>query len=354
MHLGTADKLLQRLQSGPGSPIKAKVLRFGAEAALWNMAEKLQVVQTIDRHVQKRKQGLSCGKYILLAAINRCVAPTSKASLYDWYQKTVLQRLLPASKKNLSSQRFWDHMGYLDAKAILAIEKDFTQRLIEHFKIDLRTLLFDATNFDTFINTQTDVDLAQRGHAKSKRKDLRIIGLALLVSADFHIPLLSYAYPGNHNDPTMFAGVVDELVDRYKQFSKECEDITLVFDGGNTSETNMGKVYGSDFHYITSLTLTHHKDLLEIPLSHFKSFPKEPRLDGTSTHRTKKVVWGEEVTIVITRSENLLSGQIAGINASLKKKRTELWDLWGKLQRSQKPGARGKGYTEESLEKQIV
>ena len=87
--------------------------------------------------------------------------------------------------------------------------------MLEHFKIDVRTLLFDATNFDTYINTQTQGNLAQRGHAKSKRKDLRIIGLALLVSSDFHIPLLSYVYPGNHNDPTMFAGVIDELVERY-------------------------------------------------------------------------------------------------------------------------------------------
>lgn len=49
--------------------------------------------------------------------------------------------------------------------------------MVEHFKIDLRTLLFDATNFDTYIDTQTLCELAQRGHAKSKRKDLRIVGL---------------------------------------------------------------------------------------------------------------------------------------------------------------------------------
>lgn len=352
MHLGTAEKLLQRLQHGVGKPFKAKVLQFGALAALWNIAQELQIVEIIDRHVNKRHQGLSCGQYILLAAFNRCVGATSKKSLYDWYCKTVLSRLIPTSMRSLSSQRFWDHMSYFDEQTINAIEKDVTKRLVEHFKIDVKTLLFDATNFDTYIDTQTPGDLAQRGHAKSKRKDLRIIGLALLVSADFHLPLLSYVYPGNHNDPTMFAGIVDELVERYKQLARECQDITLIFDGGNTSTANMEEIGDSDYHFITSLTLTHHKDLLDIALSRFDSF-SQPRLEGTSAHRTKKEVWGKERTIVITRSENLLTGQLAGINKSLGKKRAELRQLRAKLRRSQLPGARGKGYTEESLQKRL-
>ncbi len=352
MHLGSAEKLLLRLQQGVGKPFKAKVLQFGALAALWNIAQELQIVEIIDRHVKKRHQGLSCGQYILLAALNRCVGATSKKSLYDWYSKTVLSRLLPTSMRSLSSQRFWDHMSYFDEQTINAIEKDVTRRLVEHFKIDVKTLLFDATNFDTYIDTRTQGALAQRGHAKSKRKDLRIIGLALLVSTDFHLPLLSYVYPGNYNDPTMFAGVMDELLKRYKQFSRECQDITLVFDGGNTSTTNMEEIGASDYHFITSLTLTHHKDLLAIPLPRFASF-SQPRLEGTSAHRTKKAVWGKERTIVITRSDNLLAGQVAGINKSLGKKRAELRQLRAKLRRSQLPGARGKGYTEESLRKRL-
>lgn len=352
MHLGTAEKLLQRLQTGVGKPIKAKVLQFGAVAALWNIAQELQLVEIIDRHVKKRHQGLSCGQYILLAALNRCVGATSKKSLYDWYSKTVLSRLLPTSMRSLSSQRFWDHMSYFDEQTINTIEKDISKRLVEHFKVDVRTLLFDATNFDTYIDTQTQGHLAQRGHAKSKRKDLRIIGLALLVSSDFHIPLLSYVYPGNHNDPTMFAGVIDELVGRYQQFTQECQDITLIFDGGNTSTGNMEEIGESNYHFITSLTLTHHKDLLDIPLSRFDSF-SELRLEGTSAHRTKKEIWGKQRTIVITRSDNLLTGQLAGINTALKKKRAELRALRTKLKRSQLTGARGKGYTQESLQKRL-
>ena len=259
MHLGTAGGLLQRLEQQPGKPKMARVEQFGALAALWNIAEELDVVGTIDRHVNKRAQGLSCGQYLLLAALNRCVGASSKAALYDWYRKTVLHRLMPTSKRSLASQRFWDHMNYLDEPTIAAISEELTGRLLEKFNIDLRTLLFDATNFDTYVDTQTDCELAQRGHAKSKRKDLRIIGLALLVSSDFHVPLLWHVYPGNQNDAAMFGDITNELKDRYRQFAESDKDITLVFDGGNTSLDNMQKIDCSDYHFITSMTLTHHK-----------------------------------------------------------------------------------------------
>jgi transposase len=243
-------------------------------------------------------------------------------------------------------------MGYLEAPSIAKIEEALAQRLIEHFHVDLRTLLFDATNFDTFIDTQTPSDLAQRGHAKSKRTDLRIIGLALLVSTDFHVPLLSHLYPGNQNDTTVFDSVTESLLHRYRQFTIECNRITLVFDGGNTSRENILKIDQSDYHFITSLTRTHHPDLLQVPLRHFRSF-SDPRLKGIRAYRTQKEVWGQTRTVVITRSQNLLNGQIAGIKTALRKKRSELQELRQKLRKSQQPKARGKGYTRTSLQKKL-
>jgi transposase len=351
-HLGTAEALLRRLREGPGKPVKVKSIRFGAEAALWRIAEELEVVGTIDRHVPKRDQGLSCGQYMLLAAINRCVAATSKASLYDWYRKTALHRLMPASKRLLSSQRFWDHMGYLDEDRIAAIEEELATRIVRKFGVSVRTLLFDATNFDTFIDTQTLCELAQRGHAKSKRADLRLIGLALLVSTDFNVPLFSHVYPGNENDAKMFASVTESLAARYRQMADECEEITLVFDGGNTSEKNIADIDETEYHFITSLTTTHHEDLLKIPLSRFDSF-SDPKLVETIAFRTKKQVWGKERTVVVTFSFKLIAGQVAGIRAALNKKRAALHELRSKLRRSQEPGARGKGYTPESLQKRL-
>src|SRR5438309_3931501 len=111
-HLGTAQKLLERLSEAPGRPLYAEERDFGATAALWDTAQQLDIVRTIDAHARKRKQGPSVGEYILLAALNRALAPASKRKLAAWYRNTILVRLLPLRPAALRSQRFWDHMSY--------------------------------------------------------------------------------------------------------------------------------------------------------------------------------------------------------------------------------------------------
>src|SRR6266511_2043700 len=63
----------------------------------------------------------------------------------------------------------------------------------------------DMTNFATFIDSTNDrAPIAQRGKAKQKRMDLRLVGLGLVVTRDGGVPLLSHAYPGNRPDVTQF------------------------------------------------------------------------------------------------------------------------------------------------------
>ena len=171
-HLGNAEKLLQRLRESPAQPAKARVIQFGALAALWQIAQELDVVGLIDAQVPKRDQGLSCGQYLLLAALNRCVAATSKASLYQWYRSTVLNRLLPTAQRSLSSQRFWDHMNMLDSAAIGAIEQQLAARVIDRYRIDLRLLIFDATNF----GSSTAAPSAHWHNAAARRANAPICG----------------------------------------------------------------------------------------------------------------------------------------------------------------------------------
>ena len=243
-------------------------------------------------------------------------------------------------------------MSSIDSDHIQAIEQQLARQLIHRYHVYLKMLIFDATNFDTFIGSRTLSEPAKRAHAKSKRKDLRILGLAFLVSTDYHIPLLSHLYPGNQNDAALFSSLTETLISRCKQLARECEDITLVFDGGNTSRENIKAIQASPYHFITSVTVTHHADLLSVPPGKFSSFA-DPRLAGTKAYRTQKELWGKSRTVVITRSRRLLEGQIAGINQALRKKRAALRELRAKLTRSQKPGARGKGYSRESLQKHL-
>ena len=349
-HLGTADNLLRMLTEGPGRALYAETREFGAVAALWDIAAEIDLVGTIDRHVEKRDQGATVGQYMLLATVNRTVAPTSKRRLASWYSGTILARLLSLRRGSLRSQRFWDHMKYLDAEKLLAVERELTSRIVEKYNLNLGALFYDATNFDTFLSSENPSRLAKRGHAKSKRTDLRIIGLALMVSSDFHVPLFSRIYEGNKADSVTFSEVLDDLVARYQIFRERCRKITLVFDKGNNSEDNIKELDGSPYHFIGSLVPTQHQDLLSIPLEQFRYMPGS-RFKGVRVYRTEKEVFGKTRTIVITRSQPLLRGQVRGIHQHLTKKIAALQLLQKKLETSYQPGWSGKPYTREGLEK---
>lgn len=146
VYLGSVDQLVSRLTSPPTLPQPQAVdlAAFADVAALFDLAEQLQLVSLVDTHLPKRDQGLSVGQYLLLAAINRATHPTSKTRFADWYQSTVLTRLLPASADQLSSQSFWNHLSHITEADIHAIENQLSQRLIERFALSLRTLVYHS------------------------------------------------------------------------------------------------------------------------------------------------------------------------------------------------------------------
>src|SRR3954453_9103837 len=223
-YLGRADDIIAALTQ-PTTPLtaapeKAVITEFGAVVALFDLARRLRLVEHIDRHVPAPRgpRGPSVGQYLLVAALNRCTDPRSKVQVAAWYQRTALRRLLDFRPEQLTNQRFWDQMDRPPPRAIPTIERDLTAHLIREFAVDVRQVLFDATNFFTFIDTFNDrCTRAQRGKSKEGRAALRLVGLALLVTTDFHIPPCHHTYPGNQPDGPTFAGLTAELIERHRR-----------------------------------------------------------------------------------------------------------------------------------------
>lgn len=351
-YLGKAEDIAAAMGAPSQVPEPKEIVLsdFAAPAALYDLTQKLDLIRAIDRHAGKRAQGVSVGTYMVLAAINRCLAPTSKAALAEWYQGTVLRRLLPVPSQLLSSQRFWDHMSYLDAEKIRAVEQDLTRTLIERFQVDLSCLLYDTTNFSTFIDSFNDAPtLAQRGKSKEKRMDLRIVGLALLVTKDFHIPLFHEVYPGNTHDSTEFVSATEALVARYRLFAQRVNGITLIYDKGNNSQENQARLDASPYHFVGSLSPVQHPDLLRIPRSRFHPLQGED-LSGVLAWRTRKPVLGAERTIVLTYNPELFLTQGATILRELRKRTRRLRELQMHLAH---PPTRGKPITLASAHKHV-
>jgi hypothetical protein len=211
IYLGSPENIRERLLRP--QPAEIAIQEFGGSAAAFSVAQALDVVATIDRQVHKRgHQGPSVGQYLLLAALNRCVAPTSKARIAAWYENTVLRRLLPLAANQLTSQRFWDNMERVGQEQIAAIEQELAQTAVSRFGLELRCLLFDATDFFTFLDSfNLRAQLPQRGPSKEGRDNIRLLGLAVLVTADDDVPRLHHTYAGNQHDSVTFHSVAERL-----------------------------------------------------------------------------------------------------------------------------------------------
>ena len=334
-YLGRADDIVAALSRGapapPAKPKSAIVTDFAAVASLFDLARRLQLVHCIDRHVPKRGTGPSVGTYLLVATLNRCLAPCSKASIEQWFHTTALRRLLNLRPEQLSSQRFWDNMDRVNRKALESIEAELVTHMVREFAVDVRRLLFDATNFFTYIDSFNQRStLAQRGKSKEGRAALRIVGLALLVTTDFHLPLLHRTYPGNRADSPTFSSLTSELIDRCQALTGEALSVTLVFDKGNNSKENLKALAESPLHFIGSLVPTQHRDLLSLPDSQFRSLAAEG-LPGVRVVRTEKKVFGVLRTVLVVYNEALFEAQTQTLLREIGKRQQHLQELQQRL-----------------------
>jgi transposase len=127
--------------------------------------------------------------------------------------------------------------------ALRAVEDDLTRTAVTDLGIELDTLFYDTTNFFTSIASTNDRStLAQRGHSKQKRHDLRLFNLALLVCRAGQIPLCSCLYEGNRVDVTAYPASLTRIRERLEALSLSLKDITLVYDKGNHSKSNQALV----------------------------------------------------------------------------------------------------------------
>jgi len=366
IYLGPKDRFLRELQEaytrsqtpGPVAVRKLEVKKFGASAWLWQQAQELQLIEIIDRHVpaleSRRRTPLSVGQYLVLAAINRAVGAQSKRSFYDyWYRQSVISRLCPAEASQLSSQRFWDHMDQVEPAHIEAIQLDLLARLEQEFALGSKTLLYDTTNYFSFIDTYNERSrLAQRGHNKQKRTDLRQLSLALFEDEASGLPLYHQCYGGDRPDVSQAGAAWQGMLQAWmRSLERPPEQLTLVFDQGNTSKRNLHQLEDCHLHWVGALPTRWVPDLLEVGLKHYEKLCLPPT-KHLQTYRCRRALWNREVTLVLVFSPSLYVQQRAAQNrlqAKVEQQLRQLAEAIGKWSRSH----RGQGHREESVRRKI-
>jgi transposase len=343
-YVGTAAEIEALLDAREAAvmPERTRHLAFGAVAAAWGMIQDLGVIAAIDAAAGPRPGGqpLPTGTYLALAALNRLVAPCSKSGFADWWKTTAADRFTRIPASSLDHRRFWDAMHAVTPAMLEAASEAIAAEMARSERIDVSSVALDMTNFATFIATSNErAPIAQRGKAKQKRTDLRIVGLGLVVTRDGGIPLTWHAYPGDRPDVTQFPVMAARLRDRYQAvcaaagLTADTADMTVVFDAGQNSEANLADFAATGMHYIGSVPASDCPDLLALPASRRKTADRK-RFGALTAYDTRRAAYGAERRAILTHSPELHEAQALGFaGTTLAKAAERLGELAGTLAR---------------------
>ena len=320
-----------------GSTRTVGTRRVGDVGALIWVAEQLDLIRLIDQAcgVRGPMDGPTIGEMVLAVAVQRACAPAAKCHLAAFLESCV-PRVSCLPVWAFSGQAFHRLAAQVTDEQLEKAQIEIARAAVRCFELTTDVLAFDTTNFDTYIATTTPGELARRGHAKSKRRDLRVVGLAALVSETGHVPLLHRTYPGNGSDQTVLGACLDALgklhdaLDDGEQRTRPaCR--TLVRDGGSWSEQLELDLDVEGYYTLLSLPLSHSAS--QLALEHAARRGAMKRLGGNlgevRAARLRAQVGGLDRTLVVAESQELLRGQKRGIAVALRKAKVEL----GKLER---------------------
>ncbi len=343
-YLGTAADIAAAVAGGEAAmtPQRTRHLAFGDVAAVWEVMTRLDVIGIVDAVTGGKVAGagVSTGTYLALAALNRVVAPCSKLALAKWWQSTAADRFTKIGTSVLDHRRFWDAMHAVSLAELAEIERRVTAAMIGRFDLDTSALALDMTNFATYIDTgNAKAPIAQRGKAKQKRSDLRLVGLGLVITRDGGIPLVSHAYAGNRPDVTQFTTMIEKLTGGYQELLTDgagpqtgAGEVTVVFDAGQNSTVNFAYLAQAGLHYVGSVPPSDHPDLLALPASQRSPVDIE-QFPGLTAVATRREIYGADRRVVLTHSPTLHDKQVRGFDQTLAKAGARLDDLAATLAR---------------------
>ena len=350
-YLGTAAEIEALLDAREQQmlPERTRHLDFGAVAAAWGLLADLGAAAIIDEETGVRPPGLplSPGTYLALAALNRVVDPCSKRGFADWWRTTAADRFTKIPVSALDHRRFWDAMHAVPLDALPRIEEKLALAACARFGLDTSSVALDMTNFATFIDTGNGrAPIAQRGKAKQKRADLRLVGLGLVVTRDGGVPLLSHAYPGNKPDVTQFPQMIAALAARHAALAaaagQDGAEMTVVFDAGQNSEANFAVLAGTGLRYVGSVPASDCRDLLALPAD-ARAVVDKDRFGGLTACEARRAVYGTERRTILTHSPELHEHQARGFDGTTLAKATrQLDELAATLARGKTRRARDK------------
>jgi transposase len=312
IYLGSPERVAALASGTQTDAIKIKVEEFGALWLAQQMDKDVGLATIVDQIIPRaaKETGPSVGEYFLYCVWNRMIEAVSKNRLSQWYERTAIQQIRPVDIDELTSQRYWEKWDRVSEQALQEITRSFFERIWQLESPQADCLLFDTTNYYTFLASDTASDLARRGKSKDGRHHLRQIGLGLLVSRGSKLPLYYSVYPGNTHDSKQFEAIMDEMFGIVCGLDRTKERLTVVIDKGMNSESNYAWIdEHARIHFVTTYSTYFAQDLATTPLDRFEplDIAKNQKRLTIGNHealirayRTRGEYWGKERAVVVT------------------------------------------------------
>jgi transposase len=357
-YLGTAEKLAELIQQRTAPvPLSATLRDFGLPGALWLAAQHTGIWALLESLWPAPRSGPGPAHYLLLAALHRICNPGPKTEAADWYNKTILASVWGFPAERFTSQAFWDAFEQIlpeHSEALSPAEDPLDRvqlRLLGLWKekqlVGRRLLAYDTTNFYTYVaSTNTRNQLAQRGHNKQGRHNLRQVGLSYVLDGESGLSLCHHVYPGNVADVEEFSVAFTRITRLLDQNQIARDSVTLVFDKGTAALDNTVQLKEAGVGWISALPWNQapvearERATEELP-------PCSAEQPGVRAAAEKMLVHGEEYLCVVKYSAPFAAEQLHSLTTSISRTLQSLRRLAKELN---KPRAR---WTEDGIQRKI-
>ena len=324
-YLGTAEKLAEMVRDRTAPiPLAASMREFGLPTALWAAAQQTGVWDLLHALWPSPRSGPSPAYYVVLAAIHRICQPGPKT---EWYRSSMLSALWDFSPERFTSQAFWDAFEQIlpQAEQDLPVEQDPLEqaqlRLLALWKekqlVSRRLLAYDTTNFYTYIASNNPRNqLAQRGHNKQGRHNLRQVGLSYVLDGENGLSLCHHVYPGNVADVEEFSTALARITRMLDQNQIAPETVTLVLDKGAAALANTVALEEARLGWISALPWNQappelrSRTVEELPVC-------SSAQPGVRAASEKILVHGREYVCVVKYSAAFAGEQLHSVTTSL-------------------------------------
>lgn len=331
IYLGSAQKVAALVQERTAPlPLSAFRRDLGLPGALWLAAQQSGVFDLLQSLWPAPRTGPSPAHYLLLAAVHRLCAPGPKTEVADWYRQTILHPLWGFDPERFSPQAFWDCFDQIMPEKESSRQSEADDpleqaqlRLLGLWKerqgVSQRLLAYDTTNFHTFIATSnTRNTLAQRGHNKQGRHNLRQVGLSYVLDAEHGLSLCHHVYPGNIADVEELPVALERILRLLDRNQIARETVTLVFDKGTAALANTALLQEAGLGWLSALPWNQAPpEFRQRPVEELA--PCSSAQPGVRAATEKLLVHGQEYRVVLKYSASFATEQLHSLSASLTK-----------------------------------